>query len=62
MNKYWVPGRFDRILGHTNALKLFKSAKIAKHIFLPEVRTFGRKYSHILKSENRSSCSCQWFS
>ena len=32
MNKYWVPGRYDRILGHTNSLKLFKSAKIAKHV------------------------------
>ena len=26
MTKYWVPGRFDCIFGHINALKLFKSS------------------------------------
>ena len=41
--------------------KAFKP-KLQKNIFLPEICTFGQKYSHTLLSENRSSCSCKCFS
>ena len=41
--------------------KWFKP-KLQKTIFLPEICTYGRKYSHTLWSENCSPCSCKSFS
>ena len=40
--------------------KLFKP-KLQKNIFLPEICTSGRTYSHTLESDNCSPCSCKCF-
>ena len=38
-----------------------KISKTCKNNFLPEIRTFGRKYFQTLQSDNCSSCSYKQF-